>query len=229
MARVRLADRRATRWALLAATAILGGIFVGVIGEPPPQTFLRRNMELLRGKSFEQGDYPEPMVRFIIDTRLPDRMFSEINYCGYLMWRLSPERHKLFTDNRFDLFGSRFYPYEYTVAHGMDGGNEFANGMRVEKGWEGILDEWGVNFVVIARDMDAQPPPARERKVEDHLLLHRPRRGGRQRLQHLAARRAALRRCARARAHKLCAPEPPVALARGIRPRQPHAMTMVRG
>ena len=124
-----------------------------MIGEPPPQTFLRRNMELLRGKAFEQGDYPEPMAQFIIDTRLPDRMFSEINYCGYLIWRLSPERHKLFTDNRFDLFGSRFYPYEYTVAHGMDGGNEFANGMRVEKGWEGILDEWGVNFVVIARDM----------------------------------------------------------------------------
>jgi hypothetical protein len=154
LARLRLAGRPVAQWVLLAATALLGAVFVGVIGEPPPQTFLRRNVDLLRGKAFEPRDYPEPMVRFILDTRLPDRMFSEINYCGYLMWRLSPEHHRLFTDNRFDLFGSRFYPYEYTVAHGLAGGNEFANGMRVEKGWDGILDEWGVNFVVIARDME---------------------------------------------------------------------------
>ncbi|MCX7625811.1 MAG: hypothetical protein N2Z21_06330 [Candidatus Sumerlaeaceae bacterium] len=128
------------------ATVVLFCVYVFVVAEPPPQTFFRRNLELLRGKDREAADYPTPVMQFVIRARLPDRMFSEINYCGYMIWWLSPEHHKLFTDNRFDLFGSQFYLEEATVVHGVE--REEA---RLGRGWQEILDEYGVNFIVISR------------------------------------------------------------------------------
>ncbi len=147
-----LLTRPGTRAALGTLAVLLGGYYVFAMGEPPPQTFFRRNMDLVRGKFMERADYPEPMMRFVREARLPDRMFSEINYCGYVMWSLSPELHKLFTDNRFDLFGSRFYPQEYTMVHALDKGGEFIGGHRIDKSWRELLDFWGINFVIISRD-----------------------------------------------------------------------------
>ena len=150
---LRVAGRRArgAQAAVFALAVLLGGLYVFAVGEPPPQTFARRNADLWRGKTHEPADYPEPMMRFIIETRLPDRMFSESNYCGYAIWRLSPEHHKLFTDNRFDVFGSRFFVLENAVLNARGAGSEFIDGRRLEKGWDGILDEWGVNFIVVSR------------------------------------------------------------------------------
>ncbi len=89
--------------------------YVFGVAEPPPQTFFRRNLALLAGKDKEPADYPDALYKYILRVGFPDRMFSEINYCGYAIWWLSPETHKLFTDNRFDLFGSRYYIEEATV------------------------------------------------------------------------------------------------------------------
>ncbi|MBX7244111.1 MAG: hypothetical protein K1X53_01355 [Candidatus Sumerlaeaceae bacterium] len=129
-----------------AATLILAATFVFAVGEPPPQTFFRRNMQLWRGEDRDPVSYPEPLMKFIIRTRFPDRMFSQINYCGYMMWWLSPEHHKLFTDNRFDIFGSQFQVPEATVVAGIT-----KEESRFNEGWDEILDKNGVNFIVISR------------------------------------------------------------------------------
>lgn len=133
-------------WLPVLAASLLFWVYVFVVAEPPPQTFFRRNLELLRGKDREPADYPTPVMKFILRVGFPDRMFSEINYCGYMIWWLSPEHHKLFTDNRFDLFGSRFYLEEATVVHGVE-----AAEARIGRGWSDILDGYGVNFIVISR------------------------------------------------------------------------------
>lgn len=131
---------------IFAGTIALAAYFVFAVMEPPPHTFFRRNLQLLRGHVMSKEEYPERMMDYIIRTRFPDRIFSEINYCGYMMWRLSPEHHKLFTDNRFDLFGSRYYIEEATVTHGVPREQSV-----LSRGWNDILDQYGVNFVVIAR------------------------------------------------------------------------------
>lgn len=133
---------------LLAATAILAGVFIFAVREPIP--FFKRNLELLRGRVMDLGSYPRPLYDFIIRAELPDRMMSEINYCGYAIWRLSPEHHKLFTDNRFDLFGGRLYPEEAVVFEALNAG-DLLHGQRVREGWRAVLDRYGVNFIVVAR------------------------------------------------------------------------------
>ena len=130
---------------LVPMTAV---IFVGVIGEPPPETFLKRNLELAHGLAMNLVDYPTPLMDFIIKAKLPDRMFSDSNYCGYTIWRLSPEYHKLFTDNRFDLFGSEFYKLERVVVNAGTRGDEFRDGQVVKESWWEILARYDVNFLV---------------------------------------------------------------------------------
>jgi hypothetical protein len=116
-------------------------------------TFFRRNLDLVHGNVMSPEDYPVPLLDFIEHMNLPDHMFSESNYCGYYMWRLSPEKHKLFTDNRFDLFGSRFFKEEQVIIAAANKGDRFKEvGETIEKGWEELLQEWDVNFIVIHRD-----------------------------------------------------------------------------
>ncbi|PKO18798.1 hypothetical protein CVU37_05315 [candidate division BRC1 bacterium HGW-BRC1-1] len=138
--------------AIFAVASTLGAVYVFAVGEPPPQTFARRNADLWRGKTHEPSDYPAPMMQFIVDTQLPDRMFSESNYCGYAIWRLSPEYHKLFTDNRFDVFGSKFFRLETAVLNALPAGVEFIDGERLEMSWSEILDHYGVNFIMVSRE-----------------------------------------------------------------------------
>ncbi len=52
--------------------------------------------------------YPKGAVDFIEHYKLPGPMFNDDNFAGYLIWRLSPEKRKLFTDSRFDLWGSYY-------------------------------------------------------------------------------------------------------------------------
>lgn len=125
----------------------LFGWFNFMVAEPPPQTFFDRNMALVNGKTGNLSDYPEPVMDYIIEAKLPPRMFSDSNYCGYAIWRLSPEHYKLFTDNRFDVFGSKFVREERTVFYAANPGDTI-NGEPVTESWEQILYRYDVNFIV---------------------------------------------------------------------------------
>lgn len=143
--------RRLAAGGAMALSVTLPIYFVFFVDENG--TFFQRNMALLQGDVMSLDDYPAPLLDFILAADLPDRMFSESNYCGYYMWRLSPERHKLFTDNRFDLFGSRFRLEEKIIlAAGIKGDRFSRGGKPFELGWQELLDKYGVNFVVVHRE-----------------------------------------------------------------------------
>ncbi len=142
--------------------------YVFGVAEPPPQTFFRRNLALLAGKDKEPADYPDALYKYILRVGFPDRMFSEINYCGYAIWWLSPETHKLFTDNRFDLFGSRYYIEEATVVNALESSQTVAG-----RGWREILDAYGVNFIVISRSAPLNRA-LKQSGAWDHVYYHIP-------------------------------------------------------
>lgn len=140
---------------LLGSALALAFAFIFLVDEGG--TYLQRNRALLEGRAYNLVDYPKPLLDTIESLDLPDRMFSESNYCGYFMWRLAPETHRLFTDNRFDLFGSEFHYLERIVLAAGNKGDAFsADGEPFEMGWREILDTYGVNFLVIHRDTHLQ-------------------------------------------------------------------------
>jgi hypothetical protein len=61
--------------------------------------------------------YPEKATNFIIRYEIPGRIFNHDNFAGYLIWRLAPEKYTLFSDSRFDLWGSK-YAKEYKGVFG---------------------------------------------------------------------------------------------------------------
>lgn len=74
--------------------------------------------------------YPAQAVNFILRHELPGPMFNHDNFAGYLIYRLAPEHLQVFTDSRFDLWGSRFAKEKIAVfsvmpwpmgAYDMDG------------------------------------------------------------------------------------------------------------
>lgn len=134
----------------IAAIGFLAAIawFNFTVAEPPPQTFFKRNVDLLEGKSFAVGDYPAPLMDFLEQSGFPPRMMSESNYCGYAMWRLSPEKYKLFTDNRFDLFGSKYFKEELVILDAAEKGMEFGSGEVISEGWKELVQRYGIEFFV---------------------------------------------------------------------------------
>lgn len=99
---------------------------------------LEFNLEMVNGPGFRVNDYPVRAANFILQNDFHGNMFNEINFAGYLMFSLYP-KHKVFTDNRFDLFGSKFLPDFYQIDEA---------GPR----WQETLDKYTVNFIIIERD-----------------------------------------------------------------------------
>lgn len=59
--------------------------------------------------------YPVAAVNFMLNAKLPGPIFNGGNYAGYLIWKLSPKHFKVFTDNRYDIYGGRFIRQEHAV------------------------------------------------------------------------------------------------------------------
>ncbi len=53
-----------------------------------------------------EAAYPREVCDFLVAHPLPGPMLNDVNYAGYLIWRLSPEHYKVWTDSRFDIHGS---------------------------------------------------------------------------------------------------------------------------
>jgi len=136
------------RWEVPGFMALLVGLVAWFnFGVWENGTFFERNMQMVRGEVTNLSDYPAPLMDYIIEADLPDRMFSDSNYCGYAIWRLSPERHKLFTDARFDVFGSQFIREERVVFYAAEPGDRIGD-ETVREGWRSILLRYGVSFLV---------------------------------------------------------------------------------
>ncbi len=95
------------------------------LGWNPPyvQALWPRNLEdlpALLEEGYVPAGYPEGAVNFILYHRIPGPIMHNDNFAGYLIWRLSPEIMPVFTDTRFDLFGSRYAKEERAVIEVRD-------------------------------------------------------------------------------------------------------------
>lgn len=108
--------------------------------------------------------YPVAATDFLLRARLPRPLWNGGNYAGYLIWRLAPERYKLFTDNRYDIYGGKFIRQEHSVLNGWDAEGLKASGLTREAGfypWNEVLDRWNVQTIFIPNDARVNPLLAR--------------------------------------------------------------------
>jgi len=136
--------RRPTHYALFGAVLIFS--VYSVAHHREGESYLERNLQLARGMEFRQGNYPVKVCDFIIANDFSGNMYNQINYAGYMIWRLSPEYHKVFTDSRYDVFGDKFVWDEQRIQLGIDRSAPAYS-------WDELLDlKYGINFIVISRD-----------------------------------------------------------------------------
>lgn len=80
---------------------------------------------------------PAGAVGFIDDSDMEGNMFNYYRWGGYVIWKLYPE-HRVFIDGRADLYGDFIADYARVV--------------RLEPGWDVVLDEYDVRFVLVPAD-----------------------------------------------------------------------------
>ncbi len=150
---------RAMQWVLIALV-FLGAITL-VAGRW--RTYTR---PFLKGPGYVRQGTPADAVDFLLHHNFKGKMYNPINFAGYLIWRLSPERFQTFTDSRFDIFGSdvlfdclaidaanTLSPEEYNLPSGQQ---ELLR-WQIERGelapyWKRALDAYEVNFLMLGRD-----------------------------------------------------------------------------
>ena len=86
-----------------------------------------------------QEEYlPVEAVRFIRANNLPGPMFNSYNWGGYLIWHLYPD-YPVFIDGRTDLYNDEFI-------------REYVKVTLARPGWRKVLDQYGVDFILIESD-----------------------------------------------------------------------------
>ena len=81
--------------------------------------------------------YPSEGAAYIRENLAGKRVFNEYHWGGYLAYRLYPDT-PIFIDGRADMYGSDIL-------------NDFTTIGRVEPGWNTLLDEYGVEVVIMRR------------------------------------------------------------------------------
>jgi hypothetical protein len=121
---------------------------------------VERNRWLLEGRVYESGSYPDGAASFALRAKLPGRMFNRNNCSGYLIWALSPEHYRLFTDSRFDVFGQDFLMDELSIVRAVEirnPGEEMhwggADGPLL-KDWREVVRHWNINWMLVGVEED---------------------------------------------------------------------------
>ncbi len=91
--------------------------FAYTFGLRPGKIWVRNYEDLsyLKNHGYIPQKYPKNSVDFIIRIGLEGPIYNHDNYAGYLIWRLSPEIMKVYTDSRYDLWGSKYAKEELGV------------------------------------------------------------------------------------------------------------------
>ncbi|MBI1784555.1 hypothetical protein HYR69_05370 [Candidatus Sumerlaeota bacterium] len=103
-----------------------------------------RNLALWRGRDMEPGEYPREAVDFLVASGLPGPLFNGGNYAGYLIWRLAPEKYKVFTDNRYDIYGGLFIRDEHIMMDAFEGDADAGI-----PSWKEVAKKWGFRTLFI--------------------------------------------------------------------------------
>ena len=110
-----------------------------------------------------EAAYPVELCDFLLKTRPPGPMLNgDVGYAGYLIWRLSPESYKVWTDSRFDIHGSgparmlssvKAASDEFTVAWARDVGNPVLGPAPDDQPyWRAIIDWLDPGFIIVSTE-----------------------------------------------------------------------------
>jgi hypothetical protein len=83
-----------------------------------------------------RGTLPVSAVEYLKMVKPDGRLFNTYNWGGYLLWAL-PE-YPVFIDGRTDLYSDEVI-------------NQWLQVMRAEPGWKQVLDENGINLILIEK------------------------------------------------------------------------------
>lgn len=87
---------------------------------------------------FDAKRFPVEAVDVIAERNIHEPIFTLDSWGGYLIYRLYP-RTQVFVDDRHDLYGSEFFKQYLTT-------------IRVEPGWQVLLNEKHVNWILVPKD-----------------------------------------------------------------------------
>jgi hypothetical protein len=86
----------------------------------------------------EEQHFPKAAVDYMRAHRLPQPLFNEYAWGGYLIWRLYPDYH-VFIDGRADVFGEKLV-------------EQFIEVHDAKPRWRELLQEFGTQTVLVERD-----------------------------------------------------------------------------
>ncbi len=144
---------------------------------PQQMSYPSRNRSYIRDRTgYEEWRYPKALCDFVELANLEGRMYNENHYAGYLIWRWSPETHRVFSDPRFDIFGGKIWREEVTVSQGFmpqPGENWYS--------WSDVLDKWDIQWAIVQSPLnrhDKQGRPDSEQGLLEQRMA-RPDSGWR--------------------------------------------------
>ena len=114
---------------------------------------------------FDAKRFPVEAVKVIAERGIHDPIFTLDSWGGYLIYQLYPQ-NQVFVDDRHDLYGSEFFKQYLTT-------------IRAEPGWQTLLNEKQVNWVLLPKDSALasalRSTPAWQVSYEDGtaMLFHR--------------------------------------------------------
>src|SRR5262249_33606559 len=82
--------------------------------------------------------YPVAATDFLAAQKLPQPIYNEYGWGGYLIWRLSPQ-YRVYIDGRADVYGDAFLE-EFLMVHGG------------EPRWQEPLNRYGIQTVMVKPD-----------------------------------------------------------------------------
>jgi hypothetical protein len=112
------------RWHLVSAAGF--ALVAAILFAPAPPKQFRAE--------YDPKSYPAAAVE-VLRRDASARVFTHDVWGGYLIWRLYPTG-KVFVDGRSDFYGDDFE-------------NKYIDVLSVKKGWEQILDGFGVNTILL--------------------------------------------------------------------------------
>jgi hypothetical protein len=91
---------------------------------------------LIRKQSRTEAElFPYQAVEFLRSHPVPSRLFVYYDWGGYAIWKLYPEQ-RVFIDGRADLYGDDLL-------------NQFQQAAQLRAGWDKVLEQWGVQAVLV--------------------------------------------------------------------------------
>jgi len=90
---------------------------------------------MAKQQQVEAENFPVAAVEFIKSHNVPQPIYNEYHWGGYLIWKLHPQ-YRVYIDGRADVYGDAFIEEFFTVHDG-------------ERSWRTVLDKHGIRTVLV--------------------------------------------------------------------------------